>query len=64
MATKNRNQMNGKTQKSKETAENKHETTRGGTSAQHAKAGHLGGIAPHTCRGRQCSETHKKGESE
>ncbi len=29
--------------------------TRGGTSAQHAKAGHLGGIAPHRCRGRQCS---------
>jgi len=22
----------------------------------HAEAGHLGGVAPHSCRGRQCSE--------
>jgi len=22
------------------------------------EAGHLGGVAPHTCRGRQCEEAH------
>jgi len=58
MATKRKNVM----------AENNHkdnEHTRGGTSAQHAKAGHLGGIAHHTCRGRQCSkESHLESGSE
>ncbi len=33
--------------------------TRGGTHAQHVKAGHAGGAAPHVCRGRECE---KKGE--
>ncbi len=52
MVTKSKKGMlNGsKTSKSKASV-----STRGGTSAQHAKAGHLGGIAPHRCRGRQCS---------
>ncbi len=30
--------------------------TQGGSRAQHEKAGEAGGKAPHTCRGRQCSE--------
>ncbi len=34
--------------------------TQGGNRAQHEKAGEAGGKAPHTCRGRQCSE---QGES-
>jgi hypothetical protein len=36
---------------------------RGGTSAQHAKAGHLGGIAHHTCRGRECSKNKRSKSS-
>lgn len=32
-------------------------SVRGGTPAQHAKAGKLGGLAPHSCRGRECSTT-------
>lgn len=31
-------------------------SSRGGTHEQHVEAGHLGGIAPHRCRGRECSE--------
>lgn len=30
--------------------------TKGGTSKQHAKAGRLGGLAPHVCRGRECTK--------
>ncbi len=30
--------------------------TRGGSHEQHVKAGHLGGVAPHECRGRECSK--------
>lgn len=29
---------------------------KGGTSKQHAKAGKLGGLAPHVCRGRECTK--------
>lgn len=28
----------------------------GGSHAEHVKAGRAGGLAPHTCRGRECSE--------
>lgn len=33
---------------------------KGGTSAQHAKAGRLGGLAPHVCRGRECNSSKYK----
>lgn len=34
----------------------KNVVTKGGTSKQHAKAGRLGGLAPHICRGRECTK--------
>lgn len=33
---------------------------RGGSKKQHAIAGRLGGLAPHVCRGRECSSMKKK----
>ena len=32
---------------------------RGGTSKQHARAGRLGGLAPHVCRGSECTKLRK-----
>lgn len=34
--------------------------TRGGTSKQHAKAGRLGGLAPHVCRGSECTKLRRE----
>lgn len=34
--------------------------TKSKVSAQHAKAGRLGGLAPHVCRGRQCTSAKYK----
>ena len=33
---------------------------RGGTPAQHARAGRLGGLAPHVCRGSECTKLKKE----
>lgn len=41
----------------------KGKTTRGGTSEQHARAGRLGGLAPHVCRGSECTKMRSKAGS-
>ena len=33
---------------------------RGGTPAQHARAGRLGNLAPHVCRGSECTKLRKE----
>jgi len=35
-------------------------TTRRGVSTQHAKAGRLGGLAPHVCRGGECVKMRRE----
>lgn len=36
---------------------------RGGVSKQHARAGRLGGLAPHVCRGGECVKLRKAGKA-
>lgn len=62
--------MNTKHNKSHDQNKSSEESTRSSQSAHsgksgHAEAGHKGGKAHHTCRGRQCSEAgHAEHKSE
>ncbi len=44
----------------KKTSAGSAKKTRGGTSKQHARAGRLGGLAPHVCRGSECTKLRKE----
>lgn len=46
----------------KSTSKAKSKLNKSGKSAQHARAGRLGGLAPHVCRGSECTKLRREGK--